>query len=333
LKFIGANLGHHDTFAASAVAASNANCARLVLQKDVDLRPYMKALRRLGVAVFGVLARESFKGFTSQLTALRHYAEMYGDLLTGIQFGNEPEADPSSNSSYLQSKKDVQTLIDEGCVTFGRFATNTLRIGPGLVSGHATYLDGMDLNGLDCIAPHPYTKTPENVAAFLDTYVPYLRADQSILVTEFGWPEPDEQKQADWVAGMIKAFERHPRVMGAMIYCWDDMQNPNFGLLDSGNPEADYYAFQREAARFPRLWFDGDAKPEFILGNAAFKAAAPELLGNPADHERWPLPKFSHQPTTTGLLTWSAHHGHTFYHLPTKKFYVFDPASQSVTER
>jgi hypothetical protein len=333
LKFIGANLGHHDTFAASAVAASNANCVRLVLQKDVDLRPYMRALRRLGVAVFGVLARESFKGFSTQLEALRFYAFLYKGLLTGIQFGNEPEADKSSGSSYFQSRAEVQWLIDWGSAVWDVEDPGVLKIGPGLVSGHADYLKGMDLIGLDCIAVHPYTKTPENIAAFLDTYVPYLRADQSLFITEFGWPEPDEQKQADWVAGMIKAFERHPRVMGAMIYCWDDMQNPNFGLLDRGNPEADYYAFQREAARFPRLRFDGDVKPEFILGNAAFKAAAPELLGDPADHERWPLPKFSHQPTTAGLLTWSAHHGHTFYHLSTKKFYVFDPASQSVTER
>jgi hypothetical protein len=290
LKFIGANLGHHDTFAASAVAASNANCARLVLQKDVDLRPYMRALRRLGVAVFGVLARESFKGFDDVTHACEWYAEVYGALLTGIQF-------------------------------------------PGLVSGHANYLDGMDLSGLDCIAVHPYAKFPEAVGPFLDTYVPYLRADQSLLITEFGWPEPDEQRQADWVAGMIRAFERHPRVMGAMVYCWDDRQNLHFGIMRNGLPKKSGYAFRDEATRFPRLRFDEPSPPEFLLGNAAFKAAAPELLGEPADHERWPLPKFSHQPTTTGLLTWSAHHGHTFYHLATKQFYVFDPASQSVTER
>jgi hypothetical protein len=333
LKFIGANLGHHDTFAASAVAASNANCARLVLQKDVDLRPYMRALRRLGVAVFGVLARESFKGFDDVTHACEWYAEVYGALLTGIQFGNEPEADKSSGSSYFQSREAVQHLIREGCDEFDYLAPDVLKIGPGLVSGHANYLDGMDLSGLDCIAVHPYAKFPEAVGPFLDTYVPYLRADQSLLITEFGWPEPDEQRQADWVAGMIRAFERHPRVMGAMVYCWDDRQNLHFGIMRNGLPKKSGYAFRDEATRFPRLRFDEPSPPEFLLGNAAFKAAAPELLGEPADHERWPLPKFSHQPTTTGLLTWSAHHGHTFYHLATKQFYVFDPASQSVTER
>ncbi len=333
--YLGANTGHDATFAPEALAAGGCNAVRIVLQNHVDLTDYCRALQRQGIAVFAVLAGESFAGLSTKMEALWHYALAYEGLLEGIQFGNEPEAAPSSNSSWVQSRAEVGSLIRQGCEVWEAADPGVLRIGPGLVSGHASYLDGMDLTGLHCIAPHPYAKWPTDVNAFLDTYVPYLNkganSPYSLFVTEFGWPEPNGNTQAVWLDGMIEAMKAHPYVLGALVYCWDDSQNPNFGLNKKGKPKPALQSLKLHALpKFPGYATSDIETTNLVLGNRAFHDAAPALIGKPLKSERWPLPGFSQQPTTTGLLSWSAHHGHTFYHLATNTFYIFDPVSRRV---
>lgn len=195
---------------------------------------------------------------------------------------------------------DLNELLNAFIVTIKNLNSKAFIVGPGMVSGQPQYLDAVDLSGLDAIAVHPYAQWPETVNGLLKNYAYH---GKNILITEFGWPEPNWQAQAVWFGRMLEAMHNNPQVLGAINYCWDDAMNPNFGVVKNG-------VWKDSADRlldFSRRYGLGPlpSQPfQFVLGFKAWHDAEPALIGDPKENEFGGIVGQSRQLTTTGVLSW-----------------------------
>lgn len=215
-----------------------------------------------------------------------------------LQIGNE--SDHVSDSSWTMSKDDLNSLISAFSST-GSIYPRYL-IGPGLVSGQPDYLDGIDLTPLTAIAVHPYAQWPNTVGNLLDGY---RRFNKPIVITEFGWPEPDWKAQAQWFGEFCEALYR-AGVTGIINYCWDDEQNPNFGIMHKGKWKDSAYVFKDFITNTQPTVIVPPKPPEFVLGFKQWHDAEPDLIGDPKENERPTYVRgFSQQWTTNGLFSWA----------------------------
>jgi hypothetical protein len=304
---LGTNVGHSSKYKPNRIADLGLNIARIVLTPERIHNDYLNDARNCSVELLGVIARESL-GTMTPLQAAEFYVAQY-PTLKYWQIGNE--SDHVSDSSWTQSKAELNELLDVFVSTIRLKIPHAKIYGPGLVSGQPDYLDGVNLDGLDAICVHPYAQWPDTVGNLLNGY---RRFEKPILITEFGWPEPDWKAQGEWFESMLYAM-RDAGVIGMINYCWDDEQNPHFGLVSEGLRKPAATAFKRFALETREIADPNpDSNPEplpepthefkFDLGFLEAYNSNPVLVGEPLENEFGGIPGASQQLTTRGMLSW-----------------------------
>lgn len=229
---IGLNVDHRhfedmDALAAD-VAATGATIVRTVLKPDAEgCYRWVQACHGAGLEVLGVVAKESF--FLDDGSELTHAeaAGLYSSItnLDAYQIGNEP--DQHSDSSWTMTQDELNALLREFKQPWYAYLASRPHIGPGLASGQAAWLKGVDTTLFDAIALHPYQESVETIDFYLSTYRAYW--DGPIWFTEF----------AD--VGMTRTIAERGEC--AIKFCYHRYQG--FGLIDEhGQLTADGRRFQ-----------------------------------------------------------------------------------------
>lgn len=229
------------------IAALGASWVRVVAHPEYDLSAYFEALRARGIRVLLVLARESGGDYA-------HHARRYDGLVTAVAVGNEPDADPSSVSSWIMSPYEWVAL---GRAVRALFTRSTVVAG-GLVSGQPGWLAGLDLRWASALCVHPYGKSPDRrwphpgwgtgyLGDLLDGYAEY---GLPLLVSEIGLSagEVGEDFQAEYLTRLGDYFSTRDDVPAWMWFCLSDTMVPEFGLFRvDGSEKPSYWAFKRAA--------------------------------------------------------------------------------------
>jgi hypothetical protein len=261
VAFIGVNGTGDGEITTDSLRGIGASWQRLVLLERFDLRPYIDACHASGIKLLWVVARESI-GDMSYSQAARFYADRYGDLLDGLQIGNE--SDHVSPSSWSMSHDDLNNLL----FAFNQEFPRTTIIGPGLVSGDPSFVRGMDLSLLDGIAVHPYGQRPGDnddwselpgnfgdVNNLLDRYSAEA-GGLPLWITEVGVSTTEVSRgfQAVYCQDMLTTLYRRDDVAGAFWFCLGDWMVPEFGIFDAaGNPKPSAAGFTYAAGPMPPL--------------------------------------------------------------------------------
>lgn len=169
--------------------------------------PYLLRCREVGLAIWGVLARES--GEPSQY---RHYPLDY------LEVGNEP--DTLSPSSWTMAPEDFYALWYY-CKDV-LFPHLNLVIG-GLASGNTWRGEQyLCVDGAAYAAIHPYSKTPDQIADLLGRYRE---------VTDYPFVLSEWNRPADEIADTLEVIEA--LTAGGVWFCARNEMVPTFGLLDN----------------------------------------------------------------------------------------------------
>lgn len=241
---------------AADVAATGATIVRTVLKPGIieawNAIVWYDACRANGLDVLWVVARESFQGVLDW-GQLATYRGLYGHRLALLQVGNE--ADHVSDSSWTMSPEDLNSLLGAA----RRFFPDSTIVGPGLVSGQATFIERVDLSLTDVLALHPYQESPETIDFYLSTYRQYW--DGPIWFTEF----------AD--VGMTGVLAE--RGACAIKFCYHPYLG--FGLIDAQNhPTPDYQIFKAFAKQGGTMTAIDERAAQ--LGDKLGEALAPERV-------------------------------------------------------
>lgn len=258
MSAIGINVsadGRHD---AASLRAIGATWARIVARRHIDISGTLSSYRAAGINVLLVLDRMSIEEYglvdsanlaASTTVAVSDYLRRYGQYVSAVQPGNEP--DHTSPSSWTLSLADFTTL--------GRTARQALPgrlvVSGGLVSGQPSYLSGADLSWCDAVAIHPYLRDAPNPTDLED--IPdvdvlvrdYAAFGKQLWITEWGWWGTDEQRGAEEVRDMI-GWAASNRDVGVFCYfAMDDAMVWPFGLYRAdGTPKPAAERFRSQAA-------------------------------------------------------------------------------------
>jgi hypothetical protein len=267
---LGTNVATGGSIPVSLITQLGFTTVRIVAKRDADDSAYFRQLADAGVAVWLVLARESFEGFGPNrsdgqpapetiATGMAEYARRYADLIHTVEAGNEP--DHPGASSWTLSPADFERLLWRARDKFGG---NQHIVAGGLASGDPTWLAGVEatdppgLDWVDGIAIHPYGRTPDarfpevpakyfgRVTALIAEYRDWLdtagRTDKELHVSEWGAPitdfvtsngVTDLEQQATYITNMARSLCDSELVGAAIHFCASDSMVAGFGLTDN----------------------------------------------------------------------------------------------------
>lgn len=247
------------------------NGVRTVLKPDDDERmsQWLEVCFTNHLLFLAVIARESVHAFDSYRDAMKYYADLYGDVITYWQIGNEPDSNHVSSWTMDHDELDGLLLAADEMLP-----SNAYKVGPGLVSGQHNWVDGIDLQLIDALAGHYYSKDTD-LDDWLNGYKAY---GKPFWVTEYPFIE---------ITGHIKRNCEH-----GFFFCLSDVMVPGHGILESTPAEIE-------------LFKRGVNVPEFVLGFADY-AATHSNVGEPLTEEYTQTEYNGHvvraQLTTNGLL-------------------------------
>jgi hypothetical protein len=258
----GVNVPRDGSASAGMLRSLGATWIRIVAMPDLDLTSYFQELRAHGIRILLVLARESGGDIGA-------YARLYGSLVDCVQPGNEP--DHVSPSSWTMTQAEFVSL---GKAARQLFPTTPI-VTAGLVSGHPSWLDGLDLSWADALAVHPYGKSPDPqwphpgwgtgfMGDLLDGYAAY---GKPLLVTELGLStdQVTPEFQAEYLDRCAGYLNHRADVEAWLWFCLDDERMvPQFGLVRSeGDEKPSADAFRAAAAvQIHSLWPPTQEPPE-----------------------------------------------------------------------
>lgn len=241
------------------VAAAGAGWVRSVLFAEPDLSGWLQCCDNAGLRVLAVVARESLYRPSEPIPmafeeAAALYAARYAGLMHAWQPGNEPDID--SPASWTMAPAELNELLR----AFRSALPDGHIVGPGLASGAASYLEGIDLDLVDAIAVHPYGQRPDpewpranwGFSYVRDLLGAYRAYGKPIWVTEFGGPLGDfagARERGEYYGRMAARLAAEPDVRVAFAFCWSDAMVPGFGLLDANGPTPALISFRQAAER------------------------------------------------------------------------------------
>jgi hypothetical protein len=307
-----------------------ARVLRFPLDARLDPVPRILALKARGIRPLPVFA--SLDAFTVDgdwIMSIEDWAQKIGPHVDMVQILNEPDGDVTEEgASWRMSQQEANVWIAEARLHFPR--PHYTLIGPGLVSGQPGYMAGLDLDKLDLGGVHAYAKEPANATrARLNYQHPrYAKARYRYVP---GDVTPTDRRGVasgvpvgpmlaeyasyglrlavtEWhsgTLGMARYLRDHPSVELATVFCLHEYAE--FGLVDHPEAAADFLSAAGGPVPQP--------EPEFYyqLGFKDAYRSNPALVGEPRQNESWPLPGFSSQLTTNGLLVWSEGKGLLFF--------------------
>jgi len=200
-------------------------------------------------------------------------------------------------------------------------------------AGRFAYLAEHTKDDVDVMVLHPYFRSiaglpyPNWLYGTVEdaTRIVEQLTDKPIAYTEIGFPRvylgmtEDEQAQCT-----LAAFHYdHPRINEIYQFCLNNLMVPG-GEVNDGK----FWGIEGQKA--DRL-LSKETVPTFVLGFERWHNLEPELIGDAVVNERGPFNGMSQQLTTTGLLTWTAL-GFTFWHIPSRKMYIWHPDWQHSKE-
>jgi len=234
---------------------------RLVPREDDAFGAYVVALREAGRRVLLVFDADAMTQDPAQWPArAAHWASAaFMHAVDGWQIGNEADGVPHT-ASWAMSAGMYATLLSafEPHVTAIRLARPGFKvISAGLSSGNPGYLADDALAGfldmLDGIAVHPYGQQPSppafpqvfppepanrpgwcpfgTVDNLMNSYARVLLPGQRLWISEFG-TNTKSQPPTEYHLRMFRCLAARPDVEAAMIYCWSDVMNQGFGLVN-----------------------------------------------------------------------------------------------------
>jgi hypothetical protein len=240
--------------------------------RSANDRGYFEQLRKRHINIIVTCTRESFDEFgamdertgypapETQVAAFAEYVHRYGEQVYAWQIGNEPDGG-SKATSWSMPRAYLNGLMRRARETLGQ---NAYLIGPGLVSGSAEWIRGMDLRWIDAIAIHPYGRgTPDypspvgltgDIGQILDSYQTVLDemhiVGMGMQVTEFGAQSSElgDLGQADYIEALARWFLPSNKVGNAIQFCLTDWMAPSFGLTradDSWSRKPAFARYQR----------------------------------------------------------------------------------------
>lgn len=314
---LGINIPGRGEISVPRVDDLNARLVRLVYYPGVDLITYISELSGIGVHTLMVMAAESFEG-RGWWTVLSEAKAKYGGMVLW-QLGNE--SDHESDSSWTMTQAQVSELLRVGREVLG---PDAFILGPGLASGQPSWAETVDWRPANGIAVHPYGKRPTPdwpsptwgtgyVGDLLDGYKKF---GKPLYVTEVGLSTTDQTEalQGEYCGRMMVSLEQ--KVVDAYWFCYGDAQVPKFGLVRTNNVKKPSYAAFQEAVE------QTEDMPKYVLGFKKVYESDPELVGEPVENERHPLPQTAIQATSHGALSWLGgvdrysftEHGGTIYY-------------------
>lgn len=335
LDWLSVNVGHDPVFRAKDIARGGFNSIRIVLQKHVDLFPYIAECHQEGLEVHGQIAHESLASNGKDMSP-DEGAILYANFycvpenpvhLDSLSVLNEADADPNNNDgSWCLPPNEADTFLAAFLYRIRSVNRDIPLYAVGTVTGQPSYVRALDqsvLRQYTALDIHAYAQWPNTVAEMIGNYdefgMPYI-------VHEFGWPHPDPATRGEYIYNMVKTFENMGNVLGAGLYCWDLSQHPSpFGVVDHGR-------FTAAIPYIQRLGYS----PTGAIGPLP---PSPPLLGQfirEFDFEKWwkmerniigePIgfdetnvaPQWQMQPTTKGIIQWVAGKGLAFVTYPDK---------------
>jgi hypothetical protein len=334
---IGVNGKYDHSLSPALCAAWQARVIRFPLDARYDARPYIEALVKADLIPLPVFASgDAFTIDGQWVKSVEIWAHEIGDLVDVIQGPNESDGpETEEGASWRMSQEETNTWIGEFRKWFPR--DRQLLIGPGLVSGNAAWVRGLDLGKLDALAVHPYAKEPGSARRRLGRQHPrnapagqrFVPGDAPRRVAS-GKPlgVPVGPMLAEYAAfglplwiteyhsgtrGMAGYLRDHPAVDAALAFCGH--QYAEFGLVDHPAALADFLSVTGGSVE-PLPQPEPEPVPgqyEYILGFRDIWLSNPTLVGQPRQNEAYPVAGFTSQLTTNGLLIWDDRKGHFFF--------------------
>lgn len=247
----------HSEITAQSVLDSNAQAVSLVLKhSDNALRlAFARELRSKGLSVLGIFTSESKLGWATITNAARFYKSSgWADILTHVQIGNEPDADPSSNSSDIITPEELLTRTYEFLAGWG--PRNNLKVlSGGFVSGDPSWLAPIKndlVRVCDGIATHAYGMRPNATFPRPDwgfgdihdgVHVYDSLGFAETIITEWGGnidDFDDEHQRAQYTSLMIQSLNNLN--IDSFLFCLGPNMVPPFDLVDSNNKIKESYA-------------------------------------------------------------------------------------------
>jgi hypothetical protein len=245
---------------------------RIPALRSRDDGDYIARLRRRHIDVIVTCTRESFDGFgatnehryypapETQVAAFAEYGRRYGGQVYGWQIGHEPDGG-SKAGSWPMPWVYLNGLMRRARETLGQHA---YLIGPGLVSGNAEWIRGLDLRWIDALAIHPYGQgtvdypspigLASDIGRLFDAYQSVLDemhvVGMDLQVTEFGAQSGvlGDLGQAAYIEALARWLRSSGRVGNAIQFCLTDLMAPTFGLIradETWSPKPAFARFQR----------------------------------------------------------------------------------------
>ncbi len=309
----GINTAGRAEYTPAALAGLGATWTRCVAYPDFDLSPWIAQLHQRGMKALLTLPRESLGDDPERWgQAIEEHRARYAAVgVDAWQLGNEPDGD--GPSSWTMTHERLNRLLLIGRRTLGKDA---LLIGPGLVTGQPSWLDGVDLAQVDAVAVHPYGKNPGawwrgpawGSGEVLPLLEAYARYGKRLWITEYGFSDLTEQLQAEYYGVLTTTLLTCELVDAAMPFCYEQAMVRGFGLVDHGARRLAYHAVRQAAilAGSPPPQEKPEPRPaaHYQLGFLEWATLQPELVGLPLEDERGFAAGLSLQPTTNGLLFW-----------------------------
>jgi len=241
------------------IAALGASWVRFTADKQFEQARYCRALKTAGIKRFITFDSDSFAPFgdKNDPSTWRVAAEWYANSLVGfvdaIGPGNEPDG------TGPESWTATQAAINDMLGIFRDVWGNSVKIiAPGLVSGHAAWLAGIDLSLIDGIDVHLYGKRPPDWdhvndpgTGRLDDALDEYRAvapGKLIYMSEIGMrsiPRPDIQ--ARYCREVMEYVRTIPDMPMCAWFAYHD--HDNFGLVQNdGSKKPAWEAFRAVSA-------------------------------------------------------------------------------------
>lgn len=281
---IGINVDHRHWQDMDSLARTVRDCGgsgvRTVLKPNDDERmgQWIEACEAHNLLFLSVTALESVHDFDSYSQAMEYYSNLYGEVIHYWQIGNEPDGPPESPSSWIMDRDELNDLLQ---AANDALPSNAYIIGPGLVSGQAKWADGIDLQLVDALAGHHYSKATNLTSWFAG----YKSHAMPFWVTEYPFIEPTATIKKNGVHGFF--------------FCLSDVMVNGNGLLESSPSERALFKKLAESQEDTNV-------PEFVLGFADYAANNPNV-GEPLTEE-YTLVQITEdkfvraQQTTNGLM-------------------------------
>jgi hypothetical protein len=298
---LGLNLPGDPRYSVDEIAATGAKLVRLPLRFEFDLTHFLRGCQQRGIQTMligdshpdSLGTDESVWKFRIRRADLR-----YGGMVDYWVWGNEWDAEPGAESSWVMDPEDLNELN----LLAAEIQPTRQRWLAGCCSGQPSRLDDVVLSGLSGICIHPYAKSPgsPDLEEMLQGYLSY---GLSVGITEYDSRTP----------GMSAYLANDRRLAFALAFSYHD-DVTGFGLVDQqGNKRPSYFEFQQAAGALDSGVPDtGGVTPmaEFVLG---FKEKADELgaavVGTPLEAQDYlPLKdggEIAFQFTTTGVMIYS----------------------------